>query len=482
MPQSSVYGTLEKLLLEQLKAPSAPVDLRLQLLDLYFAMRRTDDFLREARIVTRQIPDRSHSKEWQRVATMGRMLAPDSPLFKGDVGDLIEFVAPPEASSRQVRRFGEGYRYASYFESLAKGYEEIRSSPNFFPELDRQLLQLGARPSLLEHASRLSDACGGAQIYFKREDLASQGSHLLINIIGEALVARRLGKSTLVTASGRGKRSIYTATVAARLGMRAIIFVDGSDAHLHSADLLRMRLMGATVSIVEGKTRRHPDLREMALEHAISHQGESFLVMGLEAAPHPYSMLMQDLTGLIGRESLQQLKEYTPNPPDILVARQGNNADAIGFLTPFLQEKGIRLVCVHARSELGMEASSQRALDRFKENIFDPMRNPLTEHQKKLATGILSGLEYPSVSREHAALKATGRIEYVDVVEAAAKKAITDCARLEGYVPPIETSQVIAWACETARTMRRDQAIIVMIAEKAEKDIWDIGKALDLPA
>lgn len=194
--------------------------------------------------------------------------------------------------------------------------------------------------------------------------------------------------------------------------------------------------------------------------------------------PQPYSMLIHDLSGVVGRECVRQLEAYTPRPPDILVARHGNSADAIGFLTPFLPQQGIRLVCVQTRSEFSPEASSQRGVERFKENIDDPRRSSLTEQQRRIAQGMLANQEYPSVSREHAALKASGRIDYVEVADAVARKAIADCGRLEGYLPPIETSQVIAWACETARTMPQEQVIVVMVAEDADRDLWDISKAL----
>lgn len=467
---SSFYADMENLLQQQIKAEPRSLDLRMKLLELYFETGRQADFIRESNYFNANIHDKTNSKEWQKVANLGRMIAPDSLTFRQSVGDVIDFVSQSTPSVRKAvrKRFGEGH--APYFEKLGHDYEAVRSDPKFLAELDMQLVHVANRPASLQHAARLSQNAGGAQIYFKREDLSPAGTHLLLSIVGQALLAKRLGKKTLVSASSNGLRGVMTASVAARLGMKCIVYMDGQDAHLQSSNVFRIWLMGGTVDSVDPNTYHKGDVREVALQHCARDQ-DCFLVMGLDAAPQPYPMMGLEFSAVIGREVRRQLTLQPPRAASLLVARAGDNADAIGFFQPYLPEKNVRLACVNTRSafthaDAGAKPSSFGAM---------------TQSERQVASVIMEGLEYPSVVREHAWLQASGRVEYVDVEEAAVKSVISDCGRLEGLIPPIQTAHAIAYAVQQAKTMKPTQAVVVVLRESMDKDIWEIGKAMGIP-
>ena len=470
---TSFYGDMEQLLRQQIKAEPRSLDLRIKLLELYYETGRGEEFLAEAGVAGRDIRDHKASKEWQRIANMGRMLLPEAPLFREAIGDSIEFIeqSAPVARAKAHKRFGE--RHAHYFERLSQDYEAIRTDVKFLAELDMQLVHVANRPSSLQYAQRLSQAGGGAQIYFKREDLGPQGMHLTMSVVGQALLARRLGKKTLVTASSNGLRGVITASVAARLGLKAVIYMDGKDAHLQSSNVFRMWLMGATVNSVDPHAYDKGDVRETALGHC-ARDTDSFLIMGLDAAPHPYAMMGLEFSAVIGREVRRQLMSQPTKSANLLVARAGDNADAIGFFQPFLPDKSVRLACVNTRSAFTYkEAPGARATD--------PFKSVMSASERHVASTIMEGLEYPSVVREHAWLQASGRVVYVDVTEEAVKQVIGECGRLEGLIPPIQTAHAIAWACQEARQMPASQSVIVILREAMDRDIWEIGKAMGIP-
>ncbi|HVT34769.1 MAG TPA: pyridoxal-phosphate dependent enzyme [Nevskiaceae bacterium] len=466
---SSFYVDLEKLLRQQLQVEPRSKDLRLKLLELYFDTSRSEDFLREARNLAQDIRNKSSSAEWQRAANMGRMLLPDHDLFRLEIADKVEFIeqSAPAVRQRVKKRFGEGH--AAYFERLGKDYDAVRTDPKFLADLDLQLVHVANRPSSLMHAQRLSEYLGGAQIYFKREDLSPAGTYLTISVCGQALLAKKLGRTTLVSASSNGLRGVITASVAARLGLKCVIYMDGKDMHLQSSNVFRMWLMGATVTAADPHTYHKGDVRETALEHC-ARDGSCFMVLGLDAAPQPYPMMGLEFAAVIGRETRRQLAGAR-RVPSLLVARAGENADAIGFFQPFLREPQPRLACVATRSEFTREASATH----------DPFKAPLSAAEKLRAGVIMEGLEYPSVTREHAWLKASGRVDYVDISEDAVKKAIGDCGRLEGLIPPIQTAHAIAWAIAEARRMEPTETVAVILRESMDRDIWEIGRAMGVP-
>lgn len=403
--------------------------------------------------------------------SMPQAKSPEAVRPPRDERDYLDFSAPQDEATRKYQRFGEDKAYAAYFASLAQRYAALRSGNGFFAELDRDLARCGRQASPLQHAARLSQATGGAQVYFKREDLGGSFGPLQLAVTASALLAQRLDKRQLVTGIVRGRCALYTASIAARLGLTAVIFVNDDYLRTRSNDLARLKLMGARVHVVDARSPSAQDPRRSALEYVIGREHEAFLVMGLEAAPQPYPLMQNDFSSIIGREAMRQLAAQATTPPQLLAARGSSSADALGFLTAALGHASLRLACVQVRSELKV-APANGAI--AKADAHDPVRIALSEHQQRLAKNILSGHDYPGVSREHGKLQASGRIEYVEIDDAAARAAIAACARLEGYLPPIETAQVIAWSLQEAARLPADRALIVMIAEDAERGLWDV--------
>lgn len=465
---------LEVLLRQQLERHPEMDDVRLKLIELYFEQQRGKDFLRAAHTYRRRIEKLDTSREWRRVASMGRMLLPGEALFSGEGSDLIEFIGqaaqPGQTEAPKVRRFGDEDQYRPLFGELTRRYEIERKDPRFLAELETLLVGLPTRrPTPLIQARRLSHHIGGAQIHIKREDLAGANAHLTVAVCGQALLARRLGRKTLVVSTADGRRGLAAAAVAARLGLRTLVFMDAADAERAAANTLLMKLMGAELTPVKASRYRSCDVREAALEYWHANPEEAFLLTGLDAAPPPYPVMTQDFTAAIGRECRRQLAGAQP---DLVVARGGNTADALGLFPAFLADRATRLVCVDARKEPELEAGESA-------DPFAPPRVTLTSSQKKVAKQILDQLEYPSVTREHALFKASGRVEYVETSRSEARQALSDLARLEGVVPPIETAYALAFACDAARGMKHKQSVIVMMAEQVDKDIWDIKRLME---
>jgi len=474
----SFHDQLEGLLTEQLKTQPRNSAARLKLLEVYYETQRAAQFLRCAQELADQTPNKAASPEWQKCASMGRMLLPDEGLFTAQGSDRIEFVgagysSAPAQQMAPVRRLGDDPRFTRHFEELAKGFEAARSNPPFQATLDMELTYLARRPSSLLHARRLSASLGGAQIYIKREDASPRDTQLIISVVGQALLAQRLGRKTLVTSTLDGRRGVVTASIAARLGMQAVVYMDSDKGARHTANVFRMWLLGADVlPTTDERSGETLEAREAALKYWARHPDEALMIFGLEGAPEPYPQMAREFAASIGRECLRQVRVAARRAPDLVVARGGDNADALGLFPPMIAEKQIRLVCVepqHDSSDLQGSAP------------LDPTRQQLSPDKHKVAQSILEGLEYPSVVREHRWLRETGRVEYHKTTLEAAKKAIRDLSYFEGITPAIETAHALAWACHAATAMTPEQAVVLMMAEDSEKEIWDIGRLMGAP-
>jgi tryptophan synthase beta chain len=469
------YLELEQLLKKQLEEKPNLDDVRLKLLELYYEQHRKEDFVRTANTYRRRIDKPDQSREWQRVASMGRMLAPGEAMFSGQQSDRIEFVAvaPSTQEAPKVQRFGQDPRHAPLFQRLVDRYEPVRSDPRFLVDLERVLISLPTwRPTPLVHAKRLTEHCRGAQIYFKREDLADDAPHLTAAVTGQALLGLRLGCSTLVTGTSDGRRGVVAAGIAARLGMRALVFMDATQAERASANTVFMKLLGAELQLVNVTQYRNRDVREAALEYWAKNPDDAFLLMGLDAAPLPYPVMTQEFTAAIGRECRRQLAGAGKTLPAMLATRGSATADALGLFPAFFGDQGTRLVCVEPEKE--PEADPRKASD-----LFTQTGMPLSSAERKVAQSILDRLEYPNVAREHAYLKASGRVEYVETTRAAAREALMELARLEGTIAPIGTAHTVALACAEARKLKDTQAIVVLMAEHIDNAGWDIRRLLD---
>lgn len=477
----SYYHDMEEMLRRRLKDEPANWALRFNLLELYYETARQKDFVKEARHLQQQLADPENSTEWRKVMSMGRMLVPADPMFQQAEG-AVEFISPLSAGADQsgFRRIGEGEKYHKHFAALGEAFERLSADRKFLADFDMQLVRLAGRPSSLLHAARLSQHLHGAQIYFKREDLSPQYPHLVINLVGQMLVAKRLGKKTVVLGSNQGHTGVIAASVAAHFGLNAVVYMHSQDIARNSANVFKMWLMGAQVETAHVKLENTDtvDVRQAAVEHWARNAADTFLVMGLDAAPHPYPTMAQQFTGAIGRECRRQALASAPRLPDVLVARGGDSADAIGFFAPFLNEQDTQLVCVEQGDSFGESVAAPNP--QMQEAIFDPRMHRLSEQETRKAGTVLDRLEYPSVRREHALLKASGRVQYVEAGAKQAREAMNLLSRHEGIIPAIQTAYAVAWACDAARKMNQEQMIVVMLAENSDKDIWDIAKTFGL--
>jgi tryptophan synthase beta chain len=450
---------LEHQLLAGLREQPERKDLRLRLLRMYFIANRAEDFLREATPLRKS----ASAVEWEAVEQMGRFLAPDASLFNLALDDPSVPLSAPTA--RTVRRFGESQAAAPHLKAIADAFNGLPQHDRFFGELEAELAREG-RPSPLYHARRLTESVGGAQIYLKREDISPPGIRLVANILGQALLARRMGRKELVTGTVDGRKGRVMAGAAARLGLSARVFMEKSAIDRERANVFQMQMMGAKIEAVEARLCKNRDVREPALEYWLKNQATAFLIMGLDAGPEPYPTIAGRLAGVVGRECRKQASENAGKLPDLVVARGSRSPDAIGLFDPFLQDS-TRLVCV----EPPTGSAAGGSLDQY-----DPFAQHLDKRQQFVANAILEGIEYPSVTREHANLRASGRVEYVTADSRRAQEMIELLSRMEGMLPALETAAALAWACEAAREMPHQKIVVVMYAERSEKDIWDIAR------
>lgn len=472
------YEDLEGLLKQEIRQNPAAMETRLRLAELYSQTYRVADFIEHARATRALIKDLKNSPEWRRIATMGRALQPNELLFSESTADVIEFDGGRSASDVAVHsRIGDEARFKKPLQDLAAAYEEIRKDTGFLAEFDLEVMRTTGHPAPLEPARRLSEFIGGAQIYLKRADMGNQLSHITHAIVGQALLARRMGKKTLLFASHNGRSGVLLASIAARMGLKAVVFMNAEQIQIQRSNVFRMWLSGVDVQEVDPKGRGSTDIRKAAFDYWAKSSSDTFLVMGLDAGPHPYPMMMQEFTSLIGRECRRQIHAHIRKAPDVLVTRGGENADAIGLFPSFLKATATRLVCVGAAdSFINVDVAAN-----LKRPGAIAGQHLLTTQEEKNASRILEGMDYPSVARETAWLKASGRVEFLTTTSAAAKKAIQDLARCEGIVPAIESAYAVAWACQTAAKMSREQNVVVFLGENVEKDIWEIGKAMGVP-
>jgi tryptophan synthase beta chain len=428
---------------------------RIKLLELHFEQGREDEFLREATQFRNEIKGNLDATDWEAIRSIGLRMFPDAPVFTQAIPGL-----------EPHRRLGEDPRSRPLFLELGRAYEQVRDDQRFTNDLDRELLFVARRPTPLVHARRLSSHFGGAQIYFKREDTAPAGMHLHINIVGQALLAQRLGKTKLVTGTVYGQRGVLVAETAARLGMKAVVYVDGERAAKEPSNIFRMWLTGAEIQTADASRLRGQDIREAALEYWIDNADHTMFMMGVDHGPDPYPLMARDFSAVIGRECRRQMLAITHRAPDLVAARAGDTPDAIGLFQPFLNDPRVRLACVETRKDLG-PASGHDA--------------DLSPQQRRLSEAILDPMEYPSLSREHRWLRGTGRVENPVVDEAAVRQAITLMSNLEGLIPAIQTAHVVAWACAQAGRMKPDQSVVIAICEQADKDLARIGRSMGVP-
>jgi tryptophan synthase beta chain len=363
-------------------------------------------------------------------------------------------------------------------EELRSAYEHYRTDPEFIAELDYDLKHYVGRPSPIYHAERLSREIGGAQIYLKREDLNHTGAHKVNNTVGQALLAKRMGKRRVIAETGAGQHGVATATVAARLGMECIVYMGAVDVQRQSLNVYRMKLLGATVVPVESGSKTLKDALNEALRDWVTNVDNTFYIIGTVAGPHPYPAMVRDFQAIIGRESKQQMLELTGRQPDVLVACVGGGSNAIGLFYPYIDEPNVAMIGVEAAGD-GIETGRHSApLNAGRPGVLHGNRTYLMEDEdgEIIEThSISAGLDYPGVGPEHAWLKDSGRATYVAITDDEALQGFHTLTEKEGLLPALESSHAVAYAMKLAATMRPDQQILVNLSGRGDKDINTIA-------
>ena len=364
-------------------------------------------------------------------------------------------------------------------EELRAAYERYLRDPDFLAELDADLRDYVGRPSALYLAERWSRRLGGAQIFLKREDLNHTGAHKVNNTVGQALLARRMGKTRIIAETGAGQHGVATATVAARLGLECIVYMGEVDVARQEANVYRMRLLGAEVVSVKSGSRTLKDALNEAMRDWVTNVDDTFYIIGTVAGPHPYPAMVRDFQAVIGRETRAQMLERTGRLPDALVACVGGGSNAMGLFYPFIEDAEVQLHGVEAGGD-GLTTGRHAApLCAGRSGVLHGNRTYLMEDENgqiRETHSISAGLDYPGVGPEHAWLKDSGRAHYSAVTDTQALAAFHDLTRTEGIIPALETSHALAYAAELAPRMRKDQSIVVNLSGRGDKDMHTVAQ------
>jgi tryptophan synthase beta chain len=362
---------------------------------------------------------------------------------------------------------------------LKEAYTTAQHDPQFIAEFEHELNHYVGRPSPVYHAKRLSDELGGAQIYLKREDLNHTGAHKVNNCIGQALLARRMGKQRVIAETGAGQHGVASATVAARYGMECVVYMGSEDVRRQAANVYRMKLLGATVVPVESGSRTLKDALNEAMRDWVTHVSDTFYILGTVAGPHPYPMLVRDFQSVIGRECLSQMPELCGRQPDAVIACVGGGSNAMGIFHPYLAYEDVLLIGVEAGGE-GIETGRHAAsLTAGRPGVLHGNRTYILQDENgQIAEeySMSAGLDYPGVGPEHVWLKETGRAEYVTIDDAEALRAFHVLCRLEGIIPALESAHAVAHAMKIAPSMPKDKILLVNLSGRGDKDMHTVAE------
>jgi tryptophan synthase beta chain len=363
-------------------------------------------------------------------------------------------------------------------DELRDTYAKYRNDPDFVAEYRHELAHFVGRPSPIYHAARMSRELGGAQIHLKREDLNHTGAHKVNNTIGQALLARRMGKPRVIAETGAGQHGVATATICARFGLECVVYMGSEDVKRQSPNVYRMNLLGATVVPVESGSRTLKDALNEAMRDWVTNVENTFYIIGTVAGPHPYPMMVRDFQRVIGDECLLQMPEMIGRQPDAVIACVGGGSNAIGIFYPYIEHLGTRLIGVEAAG-LGLDSGKHSAsLQRGSPGVLHGNRTYLLQDDNGQITethSISAGLDYPGVGPEHAHLKDIGRAEYVGITDAEALQAFHHLCRTEGIIPALESAHAVAYAMKLAPTMRPDQHLLVNLSGRGDKDIGTVA-------
>jgi len=365
-------------------------------------------------------------------------------------------------------------------DELAQAYARYRVDREFQAELAWELKHFVGRPSPVYHARRLSSELGGAQIYLKREDLNHTGAHKVNNTVGQALLARRMGKPRVIAETGAGQHGVATATVAARYGMECVVYMGVDDVARQAQNVYRMKLLGATVVPVESGSRTLKDALNEAMRDWVTNVANTFYIIGTVAGPHPYPMMVRDFNSVVGKECLEQMPEEAGRQPDAILACVGGGSNAMGIFYPYIPDTKVRLIGVEAAG-LGLATGKHAAsLSAGSPGVLHGNRTYLMQDadgQIQETHSISAGLDYPGVGPEHAWLKDSGRAEYVGITDDEALAAFHRLCRTEGIIPALESSHAVAYAMKLAPTLAKDKILLVNLSGRGDKDMHTVAKA-----
>lgn len=362
-------------------------------------------------------------------------------------------------------------------DELREAYARYQQDPAFLEEFHYELKHYVGRPSPIYHAKRWSQELGGAQVYLKREDLNHTGAHKVNNVIGQALLARRMGKRRVIAETGAGQHGVATATIAARFGMECVVYMGAEDVKRQAANVYRMQLLGATVVPVESGSKTLKDALNEAMRDWVTNVESTFYIIGTVAGPHPYPMLVRDFQSVIGEECKVQMPELAGRQPDYVLACVGGGSNAMGIFYPYIDVPDVKLVGVEAAGdgiETGRHAASiiggtPGVLHGNRTYLLQDANGQITETHS-----ISAGLDYPGVGPEHAWLHDIKRAEYVGITDTEALAAFHNCCRIEGIIPALESSHALAYACKLAPTLPKDQIVLVNLSGRGDKDMHTV--------
>ncbi|QAU34732.1 tryptophan synthase subunit beta [Janthinobacterium sp. 17J80-10] len=361
---------------------------------------------------------------------------------------------------------------------LQEAYAHYSKDPEFRAEFEYELKHFVGRPSPIYHAKRWSEIAGGAQIYFKREDLNHTGAHKINNVIGQALLARRMGKKRIIAETGAGQHGVATATICARFGLECVVYMGSEDVKRQMQNVYRMEILGAKVVPVESGSKTLKDALNEAMRDWVTNVENTFYIIGTVAGPHPYPMMVRDFQSVIGEECLQQMPEMTGRQPDYVVACVGGGSNAMGIFYPYIPYPDVKLIGVEASGE-GLDSGRHAAsLTAGSPGVLHGNRTYLLQDQNGQIIethSISAGLDYPGVGPEHAWLKDSHRAEYVCITDAEALKAFHDCCRIEGIIPALESSHALAYAAKLAATLPKDKIVLANLSGRGDKDMHTVA-------
>ena len=359
-------------------------------------------------------------------------------------------------------------------DELRSAYLKYQHDPDFVAEFQRELKHFVGRPSPIYHAQRWSELLGGAQIYLKREDLNHTGAHKINNTVGQALLAKRMGKPRVIAETGAGQHGVATATVAARYAMECVVYMGEEDMARQAANVYRMKLLGARVVPVGSGSRTLKDALNEAMRDWVTNVENTFYIIGTVAGPHPYPMMVRDFNSVVGKECIEQMPEIAGRQPDAVIACVGGGSNAMGIFYDYIAHKDVKLIGVEAAGEGLASMRHAASLQRGVPGVLHGNRTYLLQNddgQIMETHSVSAGLDYPGVGPEHAWLKDEGRAEYVGATDEEALQAFHDCCRIEGIIPALESSHALAHAGKLAPTLPKDSILLVNLSGRGDKDL-----------